>query len=184
MNRIEFVATIAIILFVAFALGWFCNWMVARMYRVTDKEIANLDEMGLALHTAEKERDQATTYLQQREAELMNQLTQTDAELTAAMGALRNSRLENEELRTYDERVLIAFVRPQISAGRRPLGHQLYFLPILTLFDWGIAFRKTHCQCCRSLIFLNKAANRTAEGGSCPHSFSHRMYSIVFSSPD
>jgi prophage endopeptidase len=103
MNRIEFVATIAIILFVAFALGWFCNWMVARMYRVTDKEIANLDEMGLALHTAEEERDQATTYLQQREAELMNQLTQTDAELTAAMGALRNSRLENEELRTYLE---------------------------------------------------------------------------------
>jgi prophage endopeptidase len=103
MNRIEFVATIAIILFVAFALGWFCNWMVARLHRVTDKEIANLDEMGLALHNAEEERDQATTYLQQRQAELMNQLTQTDAELTAAMEALRDSRLENEELRTYLE---------------------------------------------------------------------------------
>jgi hypothetical protein len=101
MNRIEFVTTIAIVLFVAFALGWFCNWMAGRLHRVTDEEIANLDEMGLALHIAEEERDQATTYLKQRQAELMNQLTQTDAELTAAMEALRNSRLENEELRTY-----------------------------------------------------------------------------------
>jgi prophage endopeptidase len=103
MTRIEFATTIAIILFLAFMLGWFCNWMVAHLHRVTDKEIAKLDQMGLALHTAEEERDQATTYLQQREAELMSQLTQTDAELTAAMEALRNSRLENEEMRTHLE---------------------------------------------------------------------------------
>lgn len=60
--------------------------------------------MAKALHDAEETRDQAITYLQQREAELTNQLSQTEAELRAAMDGLRDARHEAEELRGYIER--------------------------------------------------------------------------------
>jgi len=60
---------------------------------------------GAELHEAEETRDQAITYMQQREAELTNQLSQTEAELAAAMEGLRDARREAEELRSYVERV-------------------------------------------------------------------------------
>ncbi len=55
--------------------------------------------MSQELHEAEETRDQAITYLQQREAELVNQLTQTEAELRAAMDGLRDARQDAEEMR-------------------------------------------------------------------------------------
>ena len=103
MNRTEFIIATAIILFVAFALGWFSSWLVNRFTRVTKAEIGELDKMAQSLHEAEETRDQAITYLQQREAEITNQLTQTEAELRAAMDGLRDARQEAEELRTYIE---------------------------------------------------------------------------------
>ena len=60
--------------------------------------------MAQSLHEAEETRDQAITYLQQREAEITNQLSQTEAELRAAMDGLREARREAEELRSYIER--------------------------------------------------------------------------------
>jgi len=60
--------------------------------------------MAQALHEAEETRDQAITYLQQREAEITNQLAQTEAELRATMDGLRDARREAEELRAYIER--------------------------------------------------------------------------------
>ena len=60
--------------------------------------------MAQALHEAEETRDQAITYLQQREAEMTNQLSQTEAELRAAMDGLREARREAEELRGYIEK--------------------------------------------------------------------------------
>ena len=99
MNRTELIIATAIILFVAFGLGWFANWLVNRFTRVTKSEIGELDRMAQALHEAEETRDQAITYLQQREAEITNQLSQTEAELRAAMDGLRDARHETEELR-------------------------------------------------------------------------------------
>ena len=104
MNRTEFIIATAIILFVAFALGWFCSWLVNRFTRVTKADIGELDKMAQALHEAEETRDQAITYLQQREAEITNQLSQTEAELRAAMDGLREARREAEELRNHIER--------------------------------------------------------------------------------
>ena len=104
MNRTEFIIATAIILFVAFVLGWFVSWLVNRFTRVTKAEIGELDKMAQALHEAEETRDQAITYLQQREAEMTNQLSQTEAELRAAMDGLREARREAEELRAYIER--------------------------------------------------------------------------------
>lgn len=104
MNRTEFIIATAIILFVAFALGWFASWLVNRFTRVTKAEIGELEKMAQDLHEAEETRDQAITYLQQREAEMTNQLSQTEAELRAAMDGLREARHEAEELRGYIER--------------------------------------------------------------------------------
>lgn len=104
MNRTEFIITTAIILFVAFAIGWFANWLVHRFSRVSPEDVGELDRMSQELHEAEETRDQAITYLQQREAELSNQLAQTEAELSAAMEGLREARQEAEELRVIVER--------------------------------------------------------------------------------
>ncbi len=104
MNRTEFIIATAIILFVAFMMGWFANWLISRFTRVSKAEIGELDKMAQALHEAEETRDQAITYLQQREAEMTNQITQTEAELRAAMDGLRDARREAEELRAYVER--------------------------------------------------------------------------------
>jgi len=81
MNRAEFVIATAIILFVAFCMGWFANWLVHRFKRVSQSDVDQLERMSQELHEAEETRDQAITYLQQREAELTNQLAQTEAEL-------------------------------------------------------------------------------------------------------
>ncbi|EAQ13444.1 MULTISPECIES: hypothetical protein [Maritimibacter] len=105
MNRAEFIIVTAIILFIAFALGWFAHWLIHRFTRVSGAEMGELDRMAQALHDAEETRDQAITYLQQREAELSNQQHQTEAELRAAMDGLRAARQEAEELRAYIERM-------------------------------------------------------------------------------
>lgn len=99
MNRTEFILATAVILFAAFALGWFAFWLVNRFTRVTKADIGELDRMAQALHEAEETRDQAIIYLQQREAEISNQLSQTEAELRAAMEGLRDARAEAEGLR-------------------------------------------------------------------------------------
>ena len=104
MNRMEFIVATAIILFVAFSLGWFASWLINRFTRVSKAEVGELDRMAQALHEAEETRDQAITYLQQREAEITNQLSQTEAELRAAMDGLRDARQEAEELRSYLDR--------------------------------------------------------------------------------
>ena len=105
MNRTEFIFATAIILFVAFALGWFANWLVHRFTRVTQADIGELDRMAQSLHEAEETRDQAIQYVQNREAELTSQLSQTEAELRAAMDGLREARQEAEEMRAYIERL-------------------------------------------------------------------------------
>ncbi|WP_432449543.1 hypothetical protein [Aliiroseovarius marinus] len=105
MNRTEFIIVTAIILFVAFLLGWFAHWLVHRFVQVSGNEMSELDKMAQALHEAEETRDQAITYLQSREAEMSNQMHQTEAELRAAMDGLRDARHEAEELRAYIERV-------------------------------------------------------------------------------
>ncbi len=104
MNRTEFITAIAVILFVAFVLGWFAHWLLHKFTRVSQSDLGELDNMAQSLHEAEETRDQAITYLQQREAEMTNQLAQTEAELSAAMDGLRAARQEAEELRAYIDR--------------------------------------------------------------------------------
>ena len=104
MNRTEFVIAATLILFVTFRLGWFAYWLLHRLTRVSAADIGGIEKMAQELHDAEEARDQAITYFQNREAELTNQLAQTEAELSAAMEGLREARHEAEELRAYLER--------------------------------------------------------------------------------
>ncbi len=105
MNRTEFIIVTAIILMAAFAMGWFAQWLIGRFARVAGGDMAEIDRIATMLHEAEETRDQAIMYLEQREAELMNQIAQTDAELRAAMDGLRDARHEAEEMRAYIERM-------------------------------------------------------------------------------
>jgi len=105
MNGTEFIAATAAILFMAFIAGWFTHWLISRITRVTRSGMDDLDKMAQELHKAEEERDQTVSYFQQRESELTNKLSQTEAELGAAMDGLRTARTEAEELRSYIERV-------------------------------------------------------------------------------
>lgn len=105
MNRTEFVIAIAVILFVAFVLGWFASWLVYRFSRVTISDVAELEDMAKALHDAEEQRDEAITYYQYRENELTTQLSQSQAEASAAMDGLREARQEAGELRKYIEKM-------------------------------------------------------------------------------
>ena len=89
----------------AFLAGWFTHWLISRITRVTRSDMDDLDKMAQELHKAEEERDQTISYYQQRDAELTNKLSQTEAELEAAMDGLRTSRSEAEDLRAYIERV-------------------------------------------------------------------------------
>jgi prophage endopeptidase len=105
MNRQEFITATAIILLLAFALGWFTYWLLHRFTRVAGGDMAELDNLARSLHEAEEAREQALIYLEEREAELLNQIAQTEAELRAAMEGLRDARHEAEEMRAYIERM-------------------------------------------------------------------------------
>lgn len=105
MNRSEFIIATAIVLFVAFLVGWFAHWLVHRFSRVNQGDFGELDKMAKELHEAEEERDQVVASYDAKEAEITNQLNQTQAELDAAMDALRIARGEAEELREYIERM-------------------------------------------------------------------------------
>ena len=104
MNGTEFILATAAILFVAFMAGWFAHWLISRITRVTRNDMDDLDRMAQELHETEEQRDQAVTYMQQREAERTNKMTQTEAELRAAMDGLRDARSEAENLRAQIEK--------------------------------------------------------------------------------
>lgn len=104
MNGLELKIATAIVLFIAFSMGWFVHWAIHRFVRVGDGDMSDLDTMAQQMHDAEEQRDEAITYYQQRESEMTNQQAQTEAELKAAMEGLREARHEAEELRAYIER--------------------------------------------------------------------------------
>ena len=43
LNRTEFIIATAIILFAAFCMGWFANWLAHRLSRVRQSDVADLD---------------------------------------------------------------------------------------------------------------------------------------------
>ena len=87
MNRTEFVIVTAIVLTLAFALGWFANWLVHRFTRVTQADLGELERMAHALHEAEETRDQAIAYIHHRDDETTREIAQLQAELLPKLSA-------------------------------------------------------------------------------------------------
>jgi len=105
MDRTQFVIATAIILLVAFAMGWLAHWILHRFTRSGSGDLSEMDRLAQALHEAEESRDEAVAYLEERETELAAQIARTEAELRAAMEGLRDARQEAEEMRIYIERM-------------------------------------------------------------------------------
>lgn len=99
MSRTDLILVTALLLFAAFALGWAAHWLVRRITRVDQSDLGELERMAQALNEAEELRDQALTYIDERETALTRELAQTRAELEAAMDGLRSARAEAEHLR-------------------------------------------------------------------------------------
>lgn len=106
MDRTEFIAATAILLFAAFLLGWFACWLAMRLTRTTQADMGQLDRMAQDLHEAEQARDAAVADLEGVEADLKTRLVTSESELRDAQDSLRESRAEVEELRAYIERKL------------------------------------------------------------------------------
>ena len=96
MNREEFIISAAIVLFLAFLLGWLSRWLLQRLNMVSEKDLKDLNKISAALLEAEEDNEKAKN----RELELNKKVSQLEAELEAAMDGLRASRLETEELKS------------------------------------------------------------------------------------
>lgn len=104
LDRNEFITATALILFLAFLVGWVVSWLVHRLTQGRSADLGELDRLAGELHEAESQRDEAVAYLRAREAELLNDLAQARAELSATMDGLRAARAETDELRAWVER--------------------------------------------------------------------------------
>lgn len=98
MDRTSLVIIISVAFFLTFITGWLLRWAYGRLNSVNSVNVSEIDDLANRLHEAEEARDQAMTYLQQREWELTNKLTQTEAELAAAMEGLGAARRETGEV--------------------------------------------------------------------------------------
>ena len=96
MNREEFIISAAIVLFLAFLLGWLSRWLLQRLNMVSEKDLNELNRISAALHEAEQNNEQSRN----RQLELNKNISQLEAELAAAMDGLRSARLEMEDLRS------------------------------------------------------------------------------------
>ena len=96
MNREEFIISAAIVLFLAFLLGWLSRWLLQRLNMVSEKDLKDLNKISAALLEAEEAVEKAKS----RELELNKKISQLEAELKAAMDGLRAARLETEELKS------------------------------------------------------------------------------------
>ena len=96
MNREEFIISAAIVLFLTFLLGWLSRWLIQRLNMVSEKDLKDLNKISAALLEAEEDNEKAKN----RELELNKKISQSEAELEAAMDGLRAARLEIEELKS------------------------------------------------------------------------------------
>ena len=101
MDRTSLVVIIAVAFFLTFLAGWILRWAYGRLNSVNSVNVSEIDDLANRLHEAEEARDQAMTYMQQREWELTNKLAQTEAELAAAMEGLGAARREAGELQGH-----------------------------------------------------------------------------------
>ena len=59
MNREEFIVSAAIILFLAFLLGWLSRWLLQRLNMVSEKDLNQFNKISAALHESEENNEKA-----------------------------------------------------------------------------------------------------------------------------
>lgn len=105
MNRFEFTIIIALVLFAVFLLGWFTSRVTYRLVSPASTDTSELDLMAQQLQDAEQARDDAIIHLENREAEMARRFASQEAEMQAMMGALRDARIEAEDMRNYADQL-------------------------------------------------------------------------------
>jgi prophage endopeptidase len=99
MARFELTLIVAFALLVSFLVGWILSRLFLSMTQNHHAVESNVNELTATLLNVEEERDNTIAYVQNREKELANQLSQVKAELNAAMDGLGSARRESAELR-------------------------------------------------------------------------------------
>lgn len=103
MDRDELVVLIALVLFSAFLVGWILRWAYGSMRRVNSPNMGDVDDLANRLHEAELQKDQSQQELNDLEWTLKNKLSQSEAELQAAMEGLGEARREVHDLQSQLE---------------------------------------------------------------------------------
>lgn len=98
MNRTELTVLIAAVILAAIAVGWALHWGFVKI-RKASLGAGGDNEMASRLLQAEEARDAAFREAEASVNEMRNKLTQTEAELEAAMDGLSNARREAIDLR-------------------------------------------------------------------------------------
>lgn len=117
MSRLLLALSITAMLVLFMALGWLLHWLWQRAHRIAGTEEAHRAELTARLHAAEIARETAERQLAAARAaltdatsaevaELTRRLTGSEAELAAAMEALRDARQTAAEWRRAYEAVL------------------------------------------------------------------------------
>lgn len=114
MSRLLLALSITAMLVLFMALGWLLHWLWQRAHRIAGTEEAHRAELTAQLHAAEMARDTAERQLTAERAalaeaasaevaEMSRRLVGLEAELAAAMEALREARRTAAEWRqAYD----------------------------------------------------------------------------------
>lgn len=99
MGQLELTLVVALAFFLCFLIGWVLSRITTRISDVNGMDEKGISDLTDTLLETEEERDNTIAYVQNREKELMNQLGQVKAELSAAMDGLGAARREVAELK-------------------------------------------------------------------------------------
>ena len=99
MGQLELTLVVALAFFLCFLIGWVLSRITTRISHVNGLDEKGMSDLTDTLLETEEERDNTIAYVQNREKELVNQLGQVKAELSAAMDGLGAARREVSELK-------------------------------------------------------------------------------------
>jgi len=99
MGQLELTLVVALAFFLCFLIGWVLSRITTRISDVNGMDEKGISDLTDTLLETEEERDNTIAYVQNREKELVNQLGQVKAELSAAMDGLGAARREVAELK-------------------------------------------------------------------------------------
>ena len=99
MGQLELTLVVALAFLLCFLIGWVLSRITTRISYVNGIDEKGISDLTDTLLETEEERDNTIAYVQNREKELVNQLGQVKAELSAAMDGLGAARREVAELK-------------------------------------------------------------------------------------